>query len=217
MRAVNLLPNDAAGRGSRRSLGTVGLVAIVGAALVVTALSAGYLHARSALESKQTALESAEVELEVTPKPPEGAKAVDNGLAAERAARATALASAYAGRVAWDRVLRRFALVLPDDVWLATLAGNSPGMAGPAATATGGASSSSTAPAAGGSTAGTPTGFTITGYSYSHEAVARLLSRLEVVPDLTNVQLQTSVRAELNGRDVIQFTVGADVRTGEAS
>jgi hypothetical protein len=205
MRAVNLLPNDAAGRGSRRSLGTVGLVAIVGAALVVTALSAGYLHARSALESKQTALESAEVELEVTPKPPEGAKAVDNGLAAERAARATALASAYAGRVAWDRVLGRFALVLPDDVWLATLKGNSPGLAGPAATATGG------------TTAGTPTGFTITGYSYSHEAVARLLSRLDVVPDLTNVQLQSSVRAELNGRDVIQFTVGADVRTGAAS
>src|SRR5207247_10795231 len=34
--------------------------------------------------------------------------------------------------------------------------------------------------------------FIMQGRTYSHDGVARLLSRLQVVPDLTNVQLQSS-------------------------
>lgn len=218
MRAVNLLPRDVGGRGSRRSLSPVALVALFGAAVVVTALSVGFVHARSTLDAKETELEAAKVELAVTPKPPRNAKKADNGLATERAQRAEALGAAYSKRVAWDRVLRRFALVLPDDIWLTGLTANAPSASGSATappTSTS-SSSSSTAPS-GAATAGAPSAFMVTGYAYSHEGVARLLSRLEVVPDLTNVQLQTSARQTLTATKIVQFTIVADIRTGEAS
>ena len=217
MRAVNLLPKDVGASRSRRSLGPVGLVASVGAALVAVALSAGFIHAQGAVDSKRSELEAARAELAVTPKPsPNEKPAAGNELAAERAQRAEALGAAYAKRVAWDRILRRFALVLPDDIWLTGLNATAPGTAGSAAAATG-SSSSSTPAAPGGPTAGAPTGFTITGHAYSHEGVARLLSRLEVLPDLTNVQLQTSTRLEVEAGNVIQFTIVADVRSGESA
>ncbi len=215
MRAVNLLPKDVGGRRSRRSLSPVALVALFGAAVVATGLSAGFIHARSTLDAKQTELEAAKVELAVTPKPARKAKNADNGLAAERAQRAQALGAAYSKRVAWDRVLRRFALVLPDDIWLTGLTANAPD-----ASASGTApapSSSSSAPASGAPTAGAPSAFMVTGYGYSHEGVARLLSRLEVLPDLTNVQLQSSARQIVGGRTIVQFTIVADIRTGAAS
>jgi hypothetical protein len=52
------------------------------------------------------------------------------------------------------------------------------------------------------------------GYGYSQQAVARLLSRLQVVPDLKNVQLKTSKSSELGGRKVVQFSILADIRYG---
>ena len=54
------------------------------------------------------------------------------------------------------------------------------------------------------------------GFTYSHDAVARLLSRLAVVPDLGNVQLTASTRTKLKGRDVVSFSITAAVRTGSA-
>ena len=62
--------------------------------------------------------------------------------------------AALAERVAWDRVLRRFSLVLPDDVWLASLACRPPAPAGrhPA-----------------GRRAAAGSGFTMIGPTYSHE------------------------------------------------
>jgi len=56
-----------------------------------------------------------------------------------------------------------------------------------------------------------PTGFVINGYTYSQDGVARLLSRLNVLPDLTNVQLQTSSLTRVGTQDVVQFTILADV------
>ncbi len=220
MRAVNLLPRDVTGRRSRRSLSPVALVAFVGAAVVATGLTAGFIQGRSAVDASQAELDAARVQLEATPKPPAKAETADNGLAAERAQRAEALGAAYSQRVAWDRVLRRFSLVLPDDIWLTALTAKAPGAVGPAVAATDASSSSSSStppPTGGAPTAGVPTDFTITGHAYSHEGVARLLSRLDVLPDLTNVQLQTSARHELGARKIIQFTIVANVRTGEAS
>jgi hypothetical protein len=71
----------------------------------------------------------------------------------------------------------------------------------------------STAPAA--SAPGSPpTLVTIEGYTYSHDAVARLLTRLSVIPDLKNVWLQKSARTELAGRAIVTFTILSDVRPG---
>src|SRR6266545_4866378 len=106
-----------------------------------------------------------------------GKMAADEQLAGMQSARVSALSTALSTRVAWDRVFREFSLVLPDDVWLTMLSAKSP-----ISPSTGESSSSSTAPSQ----------FTINGRTYSHDAVARLLSRLQVVPDLTNVQLLSS-------------------------
>jgi hypothetical protein len=71
----------------------------------------------------------------------------------------------------------------------------------------------STAPAAAAPGA-PPSLVTIEGYTYSHDAVARLLTRLSVIPDLKNVWLQKSLRTELGGRAVVTFTILSDVRPG---
>ena len=49
-----------------------------------------------------------------------------HGVLDHREQRTLALAAALGKRVAWDRILRRMALVLPDDVWLTNLTGNMP-------------------------------------------------------------------------------------------
>ena len=200
MRAVNLLPKDEGRRGRSRSANPVALVGIVGGTVVATAMACMFLLARGEVADKQSQLEAKRIELSVTPKPPPGPSAAEATLASARTARAAAVQAALDARIAWDRVLRRFALVLPEDVWLSGLTATAPAD-----------SDSSSAPASGGTPA---TGFTITGHTYSHDAVARLLTRLALVPDLTNVQLQNSARADAGGRRVVAFTIVADVRAG---
>ena len=56
------------------------------------------------------------------------------------------------------------------------------------------------------------TGITMDGYTYSQPAVARLLTRLSVVPDLVNVQLQQSTLSKIGATPVVHFTIAADVR-----
>ena len=88
-------------------------------------------------------------------------------------------------------MLRQVSLVLPEDVWLTNLSAAAP--------------DPTQAAAAG-------TGFTLTGATYSQNGVARFLSRLAVIPDLANVRLQSSQSQLLNERELVQFTILADVR-----
>jgi Tfp pilus assembly protein PilN len=202
MRAVNLLPRD--DRRSSRKLNPVALVGLAGTTVVASVLAALMVMASGSISSKETTLADLQVELQVIPKPAQ-TQQPDNSaaLAGEESARLTALSAALTERVAWDRVLRQFALVLPDDVWLTSLNATAPG-------ATPGA-----APPANGAPV-VSTGFAITGYTYSHEAVARLLSRLSLIADLENVQLQRSAVTAGNSR-VVEFTVVASVRKVQAS
>jgi len=206
MRAVNLLPREetrtrrAPNQGGRNA---VPIIAAAGGAVVILALAIAAAVASSHVKSARTDLEQARAELARTPSHASSSLA-RNRLLSARERRTLALASTLSRRVAWDRILRRLALVLPDDVWLTNLTGTTP-------TSTTDAS----AVAAAASTAETvPTGLTLEGHSYSHAAVARLLSRLAVVPDLKNVQLQTSTAEELNGVRVVRFMIAADVRRG---
>lgn len=197
MRAVNLLPRD--GRRDRRKGTSVPvLVGAAGAVVVSAVLSMLYLNASGAVHSKQSDLDNLRAELAATP-PPQAVSPTSTVLADEKKVRVTALTAALSRRVAWDRVFRELSLILPDDVWLSTLTAKSPVLS----TAT------AAVPPAPGSP---PTGFTIQGYTYSQEAVARLLARLQVVPDLTNVQLQASTATPLGKRSIVQFTILADVR-----
>ena len=203
MKAVNLLPREDAPRkataGGRRNTATV--VAAAGGLLVVLALAIATAVASSHVSNARADLEQAKAELARTPARAANALA-RNRLLSARERRTLALASTLSRRVAWDRILRRLALVLPEDVWLTNLDGTTP-------TSTVDATATDVSvPGA------TPTGLQLEGYSYSHAAVARLLSRLAVVPDLKDVQLETSTAEELNGVRVVRFTIAADVRRG---
>ena len=198
MRAVNLLPRDDR-RDRRKGTSVPVLVGAAGAVVVSAVLSMLYLNASGAVHSKQSDLDNLRAELAATP-PPQAVSPTRTVLADEKKLRVTALTAALSRRVAWDRVFREVSLILPDDVWLSTLTAKSPVLS----SATG-----APAPPAPGSP---PTGFTIQGYTYSQEGVARLLARLQVVPDLTNVQLQASTATPLGKRSIVQFTILADVR-----
>lgn len=202
MRAVNLLPPEARGRsgpGLRLPAFSAPLTAgAIGLVLVVLVL-AGYLSARSDVSDKQAALEDRRAALAALPLPPRDVP-VPPTLAAERTSRATAIGTAMTSRIAWDRILRKVSQVLLSETWLTGLTGTSPA-----------ADAAAAIPAE-----GAPTGLVLNGFTTSHEAVARTLGRLAVVPDLADVSLQTSSAAEIGRRPVVQFTIAANVRSGSS-
>lgn len=208
MRAVNLLPRQHVEQRRERP-NTVVLVGAIGGAAVMLGLVGGFLVANRSVDRQKQALSTARAVLAVTPAHHVSAstQAFRQQVLTQREQRSLALASALSKRVAWDRILRRFALVLPNDVWLSSLTGTVPLDPAPAAVAT---TTSSALPA-------TATELTIAGYTYTQESVARLLERLEVVPDLKNVQLQSSTAAQVGGQNVISFTIVSDIRNGRGA
>jgi Tfp pilus assembly protein PilN len=208
MRSVNLLPRQQVQQKTERKNPAV-LVAAVGGAAVLLALVAGALLATRSVDRQRQALASARAELAATPAHHLSAstQAFRQAVLSQREERSLALASAIGKRVAWDRILRRFALVLPNDVWLTSLTGTVP-LDNPAAT---------TVPTAPSALPTTPTALTINGYTYSQASVARLLERLQVLPDLKNVQLTNSAVTQLGGQNVISFTIVSDIRQGRGA
>jgi Tfp pilus assembly protein PilN len=190
MRAVNLLPRAEA----RRSVkATAPIITGVAASVLVTGiLCAGFLMTSATVAKKRDALDAARAELALVPPPAPKPSGSASNLAGEETARVGALQAAINGRMAWDRVLREVSLVLPGDVWLTNMSLASP--------------------------SGTPTaGFAIAGTTYSQDSVARLLSRLEVIPDLTNVQLQRSEVATTSKRGLVTFSIIANIRAPGAT
>jgi Tfp pilus assembly protein PilN len=198
MRAVNLLPRDQ----GQRTIKKESLPVLIGACsgvLVAAILGAMFMMGSGKVAAQQRKLDDLNRIYQALPPPPAGPSAAQQQLAGEQSARVSALSTALTSQVAWDRVFREFSLVLPDDVWLTTLTAKSP-----ISPATNAASSTGAGAA--------PSEFTIEGRTYSHDGVARLLSRLQVVPDLTNVQLQSSTLANVGGQDVVEFSIAADIK-----
>jgi Tfp pilus assembly protein PilN len=200
MRAINLLPKDDARRNQKTQW--IVIIPVVLAVLLTGAFSAMFLSVSGKVKDKNSELASLQLQLSAIPTPDASKVQTQNALAADKQARVTALNAALSRRVAWDRVFRELSLVLPDDVWLATVSAKAPVSSSVAA--------APAAPAAGASVAAT--GLTMDGYTYSQPAVARLLARLTVIPDLVNVQLQQSTLTKIGLTPVVHFTIAADVR-----
>ena len=204
MRPVNLLPPDTARRSVRSTTVAgvrfppsplaLGAVAIL--LLISVLLGLMFVRERSKVETRRETLAAVQKQLAATPEP------AQMGAVDAAAARLAALSSAAAARIAWDSVLRDVSRAVPSDAWLESLNAKPPAASTPGTTA---------APAA------VPTAFTATGYTYSQTGVARVLTRLALVPALTNVQLQSSVVSEIAGRRVVKFTVLADVDPAAAT
>jgi Tfp pilus assembly protein PilN len=198
MRPVNLLPRDDS-KGQRGQPGAVTLTAVLGGVLVTALLAGLFLMTSSSVGDRQAEVDGLRAELAAIPPPPEPTG--QTTLETEKSQRVTVLGQALGSRIAWDRVLREISLVLPDDIWLESLNANAP---------------DATAAAAAPGTAAGKGAFTITGYSYSHDGVARLLARLSVLPQLERPSLGSSVLDKSKPRSVVKFTISASLRGGAA-
>jgi hypothetical protein len=198
MRAFNLMPTDDSHESKGRRPTAQIALAVVGV-LLFGALGSLFLVSSAGVTEKKAKRDDLRVKLAAlnvpakAPGEPQGPE-----LASEERARTTELAAALQSRVAWDRLLRNFALVLPEDVWLTSLVAK--GASGDPAAAPAGSSQASS--------------FTINGYTHEQEGVARLLARLSVLPELANVALVSSTRVEVNEQEVIQFSISAAVKQG---
>jgi len=114
----------------------------------------------------------------------------------------------YDARVPWATILQAISLVIPENVRLQTLTGTVPAamLPGPA-----------TAPVDGTVAAVTPD-ITFTGTTYTHKDVAEFMTRLGLIPQLSNVQLASSTGAAAvdasgaTGTTTVTFTVTATLR-----
>ncbi len=213
MRAVNLLPGDEANQGRKVPPLPV-LVGCIGTVVISALLAVMFLSASAGVAKKQTALEQVQAEYAAIPAPAPASPVVAE-LPQQRQTRVTALATVLGQRVAWDRLLREVSQVVPSDVWLVTLNALAPSIA-PAATA---------ATPAGG--AAPQQSFMVTGCTYSQDSVARFLSRLSVVPDLSNMTLGKSESSDSGGgggggggqcpTGMFTFTLQGAVRAAGAS
>jgi Tfp pilus assembly protein PilN len=194
MRAVNLLPSETKRTREKPSVA-------VQLALVAPLVVAGLLQD----------------DLAALPPPPAQRQGGNPALVSERALRIAALSTALQSRLVWDRILRQISAVLPGDVWLTTLSGQGPTPAPPppppTTTTTDTTTTTTTttsAPAPPPPPVGGP--LSLVGYTYSQEGVARLLSRLAVVPALQDVKLVQSQQSDVAGQTVVSFTISATVR-----
>ena len=192
MRAFDLMPKD--GEGEKRSSASPAFLKVAAAlvaVLVLAGLAGAYMMMDARAKERQTQVDALRAQLAaLAPADPAEETPDAATLTAEGQARTAALSEALAARVAWDRILREFSLVLPEGVWLSTLS---------SATAAGAAATDPDAAAPADPTAAPapPEGegtFTISGFATSQEDVALLLSRLEVIPEFSSVQLQSSSR-----------------------
>jgi Tfp pilus assembly protein PilN len=199
MRAFNLLPREEARtvkEGASSPLPQV-LVALAGV-LVFAALAALYLMAGTDVTAKKGQAEDLRAELaayQATAQEP----SVDDksaALANERVGRTNALASALGKRLAWDRLLREIALVIPDEVSVSQIQGSSPA-----------------APTAASADGSTVTNLTIIGTTADQASVAEFMARLSVIRQLVAVQLKEAGESPDDATRV-GFTITGTLRLG---
>jgi Tfp pilus assembly protein PilN len=199
MRAFNLLPREEVRQAKESGSSPVPhvLVALFGV-LVIAALAAFYLMAATDVTTKKGQVEDLRAELA-------GYEAAANddalddksaGLAAERAGRQAALGTALTNRLAWDRVLREIALVVPEDVSLTVIQGATP-LSGAVVAPDG--------------TGGND--LTLTGTVEGHASVAEFMARLSVIPEVTSVRLKEAGISTTDPNRVA-FTIVATLRRG---
>jgi Tfp pilus assembly protein PilN len=201
MRAFNLMPKEDPREKTTVSPALTKVAVALFGVLVVAGLGFFYMTSGAKVADKRAEADDRRAELaQLTAQIGPEAADPSASLAGESQARTAALADALGARVAWDRILREFSLVIPPSVVLSTL-GASSGAAGSADPATAAA-------------AGEPS-FRIEGTATSQAAVALIMSRLEVIPEFADVQLESSATStESSG---YQFSIVATVAPEGAS
>lgn len=209
MKAVNLLPREEASRRGSGRLDPLVLGGTVLLAAVVAGSAGGFLLEHRHAGSEQQQLSAAKAQLaaaqariqhEQQSSHARPVLSVPSVTSQEKPWR-DAVASALSNRIAFDRVLEEFERVVPSDVTLTDLT-----MAAPNPDATAAATTGTTSPSG---------DFTLSGTTFSEDSVARLLSRLMLVPDLNSVALSSSTADPQSG--IVTFEIQAQMKGGPAS
>ena len=102
------------------------------------------------------------------------------------------------GRVNWERIIRDLSAVMPHDVWLTNLKGETEVAAAPTA-------ATANAPNLNNTTV--PRGIHLDGYAYNQDQVALLMARASTVPGLGEPRLASSEVQAGDVKDVIHFVI----------
>ena len=235
MYAVNLLPAPRVETRevevqSHARVTTAGAIAAgLLVAFVMAAIGLAFVQERSGVNDRQATLDGLQAKVAKS----HATAAPSPAVATKTQGHLAAVTSAASGRMAWDGLLDQLARVMPPGTSLETLQANvgagpsptttpstSPPSTSTATPSTSTTTTSSTASklpspttATPSATGAAPTGFVVTGSARSQALVARTLDRLALIPALTDVTLQSTKRADVAGSQVLQFTIGATLRS----
>jgi Tfp pilus assembly protein PilN len=180
MKRIDLLPPEARAKASReRGL----LYAILILVAVVVVLGLVYMQQNSSVSSKQAevdriAAETQQVQAEAASLAPYA------NIDSTRKAMTQTAQSIFEAGVSWSTILQEISLVIPDNVRLQSLNCTVPPVMIPGAPAV-----------AVGAVPAATTDVTFVGTTYTHKDVAEFMTRLGLMPQLTNIQLGSSTGA----------------------
>jgi Tfp pilus assembly protein PilN len=200
VKRINLLPPEQRARASReRGL----LWAILILVAVVVVLGVVYFWQNRQLADKQAQLDDITAQVAAEQQKAAALQPYAD-LQETRTSMTTTAKGIYDSRVSWSTVLQEISLVIPDNVRLQTLAAVVPAtmLPGTAAAVVPGAA------------AVTPD-VTFAGTTYTHQDVADFMTRLGLIPQLTNIQLSSSTGGGTptsGGTSTVSFTITASLR-----
>ena len=197
MRAVNLLPQTQRRRpgftGSRKQLAIIGAVALVG----IMGFWGYSLH--SQVDQATSDVAEATVQRDELRQQLGAYQQLQTKQAAQEVRRG-AVAGLVAGRTNWERIVRDLSAVMPHQVWLINLKGETDII--PAGTA---AVTATATPAANDSTV--PKGVHLDGFAYTQKQVALLMARAGDRAGVGEPRLTSSEVQDRGDRTVIHFVI----------
>lgn len=193
MKAVNLLPPSR--RRTPGFSGTKAPLAVAGAVVVLGAMGFWGYSLHSQVDSAKSDVAAATAERDGL-RTQLGAFQAAQARDAAQQVRRGAVVGLVSGRIDWERLVRDLSAVMPRQVWLTNLKGE---------TEIGPRTATASTPAANNSTA--PKGIHLDGFAYSQTQVALLMARAATVPGLGEPRLASSEVQNSNSRRVIHFVI----------
>jgi Tfp pilus assembly protein PilN len=195
MRAVNLLPQKERRTpgfaGAKAPLAVVGVVAVLGGiGFYGYSLHSQVNDVKSDVATATATRDGLRDQL--------GAFQAAQAREAAQEVRTGAVVGLVTGRVNWERLIRDLSAVMPDDVWLTNLKGQTDVATTPTA---------ATAAAPNVNVATVPQGIHLDGYAYTQDQVAQLMARVATVPGLGEPRLASSEVQAGDQKDVIHFVI----------
>ena len=195
MKAVNLLPQT-----QRRTPGVSGArkpLAIAGAVVALGSIGYWGYSVNGQVDQARQDVATATVERESL-RSQLGAFQQAQARDAAQAVRRGAVVGLVAGRVNWERLVRDLSAVMPRQVWLTNLKGETDPVTDVAATG---------APVPNVGVTTVPRGVHLDGYAFSQKQVALLMTRAATVPGLGEPRLASSDVQQEGARSVIHFVI----------